>query len=105
MKKFWTSLLIFLVLIELAQPMPGTAAAEFNPNFILSDQEMQHYTSMSREDIQAFLDHRGGYISIFQTEDVSGTLRHASDIIYRAAEEYRINPKYILVKLQKEQSR
>jgi len=79
-------------------------AAEFNPNYIISDAEMQNYQSMTRSDIQAFLEEKGGYISDFRTEDWEGAYRKASDIIYRAARESEINPKYILVKLQKEQS-
>ncbi len=79
-------------------------AADFNPNFLLSDEEMQNWQSMSREDIAAFLSGKGGYISTLKAEDKDGTIRDTADIISRAAQEYKINPKYILVKLQKEQS-
>lgn len=79
-------------------------AAEFNPNFLISDEEMQNWQSMSREDIAAFLTGKGGYISTIKTEDKDGVVRDAADIISRAAQEHKINPKYILVKLQKEQS-
>ncbi|MBI2436902.1 MAG: D-alanyl-D-alanine carboxypeptidase [Candidatus Magasanikbacteria bacterium] len=79
-------------------------AAEFNPNYIISDAEMQDSHAMDRSDIQAFLDDKGGFISSLQTFDWQGIDRMSSDIIYRAAQDNNINPKYILVKLQKEQS-
>lgn len=77
--------------------------AQFNPNFIISDEELQAQ-SMTRADIQAFLDDKGGYIAGLRTEDEDGVMRKAADIIYRAAQKHQINPKYIIVKLQKEQS-
>ncbi|PLX28228.1 hypothetical protein C0581_03095, partial [Candidatus Parcubacteria bacterium] len=99
MKKIVTIFLLSLLVIPQV-----LFAAEFNPNYIISDEEMQNYQSMTRSDIQAFLEEKGGYISNYKTEDWEGTTRKASDIIYRAAKESKINPKYILVKLQKEQS-
>lgn len=93
---------LFLSLCILAPNL--VMGATFNPNFILSDEEMQNWSSMSRPDIQAFLNDHGGYIKTLFIEDSVGEKRNAADIIYRAAEEHRINPKYILVKLQKEQS-
>ncbi len=80
------------------------SAAEFNPNYIISDDEMQNWKSMDRSDIQAFLDDKNSYLSDYRSDDWEGTRRLSSDIIYRAAQENEINPKYLLVKLQKEQS-
>lgn len=76
----------------------------FNPNYIISDEEMQEYNSLTREEIQAFLDDFDGYIADWRTADKDGIERKTADIIYRAAQEYKINPKYLLVKLQKEMS-
>lgn len=90
----------FLVKSQQNESVPS----EFNPNYIISDEEMQDYNSMAREDIQAFLDDYEGYIANWRTEDKDGVTRTVSDIIYRAAQDYRISPKYILVKLQKEMS-
>ncbi|MFA6427382.1 MAG: hypothetical protein WCW16_02965 [Candidatus Magasanikbacteria bacterium] len=83
---------------------PSLLHAEFNPNFIISDEEMQEYNSMNRVDIQAFLNDNGGYIRNLRTFDWEGQDRSVADIIYSAAQDSKINPKYILVKLQKEQS-
>ncbi|MBD3311206.1 MAG: hypothetical protein GF349_01760 [Candidatus Magasanikbacteria bacterium] len=107
MKNLATKLIVFLVIVGMTIPGASVFAdssTEFNPNFIISDEEMQDWGTMDRADIQAFLlDHRS-YLSNYRTDDWEGTQRLASDIIYQAAREYQINPKYILVKLQKEQS-
>lgn len=92
---------IFLVLFPILQPL---RAAEFNPSFIISDAELWDYNSLSFGDIQKFLDERGGYLRNYKTEDASGTIKSAAEIIYEASQNYQINPKYILVTLQKEQS-
>ncbi len=87
--------------------IPSVVSAQedaFNPNSLLSDEDLTRYDSMSREDIYSFLKAKGGYISSFATEDKDGFFRTVPDIIYRAAQEHRINPQYLLVKLQKEQS-
>ncbi len=96
-----------LVSLYLFLPFIPVIAAEnsaFDPNFIISDEEMQDANSMTRGDIQTFLKEKGGFIATLKTLDASGKRRKTSEIIYRAAKEYTINPKYILVKLQKEQS-
>jgi D-alanyl-D-alanine endopeptidase (penicillin-binding protein 7) len=97
-----------IIILILANFVPTIALAQettaFNPNYLVSDEEMQNYQAMNQDDIQAFLDDHGGYIAKLRTADVSSTIRQASDIIYRAAQQYKINPKYLLVKLQKEQS-
>ncbi|PIR76733.1 MAG: hypothetical protein COU32_00600 [Candidatus Magasanikbacteria bacterium CG10_big_fil_rev_8_21_14_0_10_42_10] len=99
---------ILATVIAFGLVMPQTAFlatdAPFNPNFLLSDEELQSWESMSRTDIQAFLDGRQSYLSTYRTEDKNGVQRLAADIIYNAAAENKINPKYVLVKLQKEQS-
>ncbi|KKS52055.1 MAG: D-alanyl-D-alanine endopeptidase 1 [Candidatus Magasanikbacteria bacterium GW2011_GWD2_43_18] len=96
----------FVIVLGMVLPQPAFLAttAEFNPNFLLSDEELQAWDTMSRTDIQAFLDERGSFLSTFRTEDKNGVNKLAADIIYAAAMDNKINPKYILVKLQKEQS-
>lgn len=79
---------------------PGT----FNPEFIISDQELQSPHVWTKNDIQNFLNSKGSYLSTYEATDVSGTPKLAADIIYDAAQKYQINPKFLLVTLQKEQS-
>jgi len=76
----------------------------FNPNFIISDTEIQDVGAWNTIDIQQFLESKGSYLRNFTAEDVSGTPKKAADIIYDAAKTYQINPKFLLVTLQKEQS-
>lgn len=85
-------------------PVLATEKTEFSPHDLISDEEMQNWQSMERADIQAFLVDKNSFLANYKTADKSGITRTASDIIYRAAKEYQINPKYLLVKLQKEQS-
>lgn len=80
-------------------------AAEFNPAHIISDAEMFDSTSMSRDAVQAFLESRRSGLSTYKDIDVTtNSLQRASDIIYNAAQLYTVNPRYLLVLLQKEQS-
>lgn len=87
--------------LALAVTAPST---EFNPHFIISDEEMQNWSGMNQGDIQAFLNDHQGYISHLQTPDKDGIVKSTAQIIQEAAQIYKINPKYLLVKLQKEQS-
>ncbi|MCF6276489.1 MAG: serine hydrolase [Candidatus Magasanikbacteria bacterium] len=100
-----TKIIFFLAILGLLIPSTFVLAVEdFNPNFIISDSELQNYSSMNRADIQAFLLANGKFLSTYKSPDKNGVNRTASDIIYRSAQDNKINPKYLLVKLQKEQS-
>ncbi len=81
-----------------------SATLAFNPEYIISDQEMQSTANWAVSDIQKFLLDKGSYLAKLTVEDISGQIKSASEIIYQAAQQYQINPKYILVTLQKEQS-
>jgi len=95
----------FLLVTSLIIPFANTSAESvFNPHFIISDSELQNYQNWNTTDVQKFLDSRGSYLRNYEATDIDGTQKLASNIIYDAAERYQINPKYILVTLQKEQS-
>lgn len=79
-------------------------AAEFNPNYIISDNDLIDANSMSTDKIQTFLELKGGAISSYLTLDPAGNQKRASQIIYDAGKYYIISPKFLLVTLQKEQS-
>ena len=77
----------------------------FNPNFIISDFELEDYNSMSLHDIQYFLNRHSGILKHYVTNNTRiGEIMTASEIIYQAAQKYQISPKYLLTLLQKEQS-
>ena len=95
---------IFLLSLLLLDPSILFAASQFNASYLISDEEMTAKSAMNREDIEAFLRDKGSKLIGMKLPDKDGESRDAADIIYRAAQEHRINPKYLLVKLQKEQS-
>lgn len=77
-------------------------ALAFDPNYIISDAELADSQAMDRNQIQAFLER--GTLADYKTADWEGTTRYAADIIWRAAQDHDINPRFLLVLLQKEQS-
>lgn len=107
-------LLYILVLFGIILATPGLAQT-FNPNFILDDEEINDFTSMSLADIQQFLVDRGGAIANYKIQsclpqDVafglpcSGPQVSAAEVIYDRSRNNRVNPKFIIVLLQKEMS-
>ena len=75
----------------------------FDPNYIISDADMTDAYAMDRDQIQAFLDAQGA-LGGMRLEDYEGRMRWAADIIWYAAQNHGINPRMLLVMLQKEQS-
>ncbi len=59
---------------------------------------------MTREEVQSFLERKNSTLARYSAFDSSGQKRVASDIIWTAATNNGINPKVLLVLLQKEQS-
>ncbi len=95
---------VFIITSFLFSPFTTLAATTFDPHFIVSDEEIQDCNSWSRNDISAFLHNKNSYLSNYVTVDYKGLPKTAADIIYDASKNYNINPKYLLVTLQKEQS-
>lgn len=87
------------------QLSPVFAQADtFDYTYIISDEEMTAYQSMSQQEIQQFLlDKQSTLAKYFSTIDTGETLSVA-ELIFRASQNHRINPKFLLVLLQKEQS-
>ncbi|MDQ5938553.1 MAG: hypothetical protein QG642_243, partial [Patescibacteria group bacterium] len=95
-------------------------STQFDYNLILSDEESVDYTAMSLAQIQQFLRQKNSYLQDYYftgynpgpnepiTMDESIRLnytraRSAAEIIYNASVEAKINPKFIITTLQKEQ--
>ncbi len=118
--------IVFLTLIislNLLLPFFKIRAQEFDPkfnkNYIISQFQMFDYNSMSLSEIQNFLVSKNSYLANYYTDgwpvncdiktgsDQSNcqtmVKMKASEIIYSAAQRYKINPRLILVMLQKEQ--
>lgn len=84
--------------------MPVFAQAAFQPGSIISDAEFTDSGSMTVTDIQRFLDRRGGALAGLTVADFTGSTKSAAQAIFEVAQLYAINPRVILVTLQKEQS-
>jgi len=83
--------------------MPAMAA-EFDPDYLISDSEMTNYNSMDHSDIQGFLDRREGTLDNYITVDKEGKFKTAGQTFYEVAQRWLINPKYLMVLVQKEMS-
>lgn len=105
-------LLVFLT--SLAAPT-GTLQAQkfdlhlllnsgFNPNYLLSDGQLTNSAALTLEDIQKFLESKPGVLGTTKFIDLDGQEKLASEIIFNASQNYRVNPQVILALLQKEQS-
>lgn len=110
-RKFLILIISILLLIPVSPLLAQIAAVDvpvdplFNPNHIISDREMTDYSSMDLSEIESFLKNKPGVLSKYEVMDpATGLNKKASEIIYQAAQDYKINPKVLLVLLQKEQS-
>jgi len=83
---------------------PSAHAADFNPNYVLSDAQLRDYRSMNQADIQAFLETKPGILKEYRARDHTGKSKAASQIIYDACVAWKINPRVMLALLQKENS-
>jgi len=96
-------LITTIALVLLLSPLSNVKAGEnFNPSYILSDSEFTDNLALDLEGIQHVLDR--GYLGDNAIEDVDGRVRPVSEIIWWTSQMYGINPKVLLVMLQKEQS-
>ena len=131
-KTIITLLIITLVLPSLLIPAVSRAQATIDPNFdpnnIVSDAALLDYNSMGLADIQNFLQKKGSYLANYYATDTNGISRSAAEIIYNASHNNyncdnvtlsdtpteaekqakcqhitTINPKFLLILLQKEQ--
>jgi hypothetical protein len=97
-------LLVLVLLFCLLLPVSTVRAIEFNNGYIISDMDLFDHQSMTLSEIQTFLEKQNGTLDTFQTLNVDGKMSSAAEIIWQASQDHRINPKFLLVMLQKEQS-
>ncbi|MGV8082753.1 MAG: hypothetical protein AB2L09_03830 [Coriobacteriia bacterium] len=80
-------------------------AATFDPTRIISDENFRASACLSPQDIQSFL---ARYNSVLATASAprhsDGSIAPVSQLIWEVSQEFEINPKVLLVTLQKEQS-
>lgn len=95
-------ILSICALLFTSSPIPLWAFT-FDPNYVISDSEMTDSDSMSQSEIQAFLD-AYGTLGSREFTDIDDEEKSTAAIIHEAANRNGINPRMILIMLQKEQS-
>lgn len=104
MNKYKIKLFLFLLIAFYLLFTAKTSLANdnFNPNYIISDSEILNYTAMSLNDIEDFLKNKDGYLVNYSYADPDGKIMTAAEIIYDRAITNLVNPKFLIVLLQKE---
>ena len=98
-KSFW------LAFVLAAFTLPTLAsAADFDPDYLISDAEMTNFNALDLNDIQKFLDRQPGILKSYIAVDKENNLKTASQTFYETAQKWMINPKYLMVLVQKEMS-
>ncbi|MDQ7814862.1 MAG: hypothetical protein RDU25_03620 [Patescibacteria group bacterium] len=108
MKKFAIYYLLVASTFQLLVPtyiqaQTPSIDAGFDPNRILEDEDIFDANGMSYERMVSFLRSKGA-LADYITIDIDGVPKTAAEIIWRVSQTYKMNPKYLLVLLQKEQS-
>ncbi len=102
-QNIFSRIIIFSAIVSLSFS-PTLAAAGFNRHRVISDGDLTDYTRMSASAIQAFLDSQTGILATYRSADIDGVERSAAEIIYNASYRYRINPQFVLARIQTESS-
>lgn len=94
--------IFFLIILTIftLQPLATIYAASFNPSLILSNEELTNHQAMNLDQIKDFLNKKGGILANYVEQNVK---MYTYQIIYEVSQVYKINPKYVLTLLQKEQ--
>ena len=86
-----------------AQTTSTNMDPSFDPNIVLTDNDMFDVYGMTYDYLKHFLQNKGALADL-KVKDIDGVEKPAIDIIWRVSQSYKINPKYLLALLQKEQS-
>lgn len=101
-KILFVKILLGCLVLLLALPYQLSAQEiTFNPNFLIADNDFFNSTTLDEAGIQQFLASKGSHLATW-TDPL--TQMKPARIINYAAQDYGINPRVILVTLQKEQS-
>lgn len=101
MTKCWFLISIILLWLPL---IVEAESVSFNPNYIISEDALTDYQSMTIDEIQDVLTLTNSALKNYITIDTDGKRKSASEIIYRVSQKYQINPRFLLVLLQREKS-
>ena len=96
MFKLRTSLLaLFVLLIPLS-----SQARTFDPNNIITDEELLAKDSLSQAAIQAFLTRENSVLAAY-SQTVEGKAMTAAEMIWQVSQKHGVNPKFLLTTLEK----
>lgn len=83
----------------------AATAPPFTPQLVIADDVFRASSSLNPADIQAFLEKYPGVLdTTLAPRHADGTMQPVSQLIWEVGQEFNINPKVLLVTLQKEQS-
>lgn len=91
---------IFLIISYILAPLSAYAWT-FDPNNIITDAELRDKDSLSQSAIGVFLNREGSALRNY-AQNVNGTNKTASEIIWEVSQAYNISPKFLLTTLEKE---
>jgi len=117
MSNYFAKIMLIISFFLLTVPYFGAKAQEIDYNNIISDAEAQDFSSFNQVEIKNFLQDKNSYLSNYWyfgnnpgplelSQDSTAEYfkeRSATEIIYNAAQEAKISPKFLLTMLQKEQ--
>jgi len=98
MKKICAILLLLFLLSAYVPKISGETLI-FDKNFLISDEDFTDFNSMNLIEINDFLFQQGTVLPFYQENGET-----AAQIIFNAAQKYKINPKVIIATIQKEES-
>ncbi len=108
--KFFGIYVLIATAVAVAFPLPSLAQSAliidqigFNPNMILTDDDIFNPDGVSYEYLVNFAKSKGKMADIM-VQDIDGVMKTPIDVIWRASRTYRMNPRYLLALIQKEQS-
>jgi hypothetical protein len=95
--------LAFLTLFSLlAVPSLGSADSSINYNMLVADSDMLNTYAMDFDELEYFL--RRGHLADYEGDNYEDVEQSAAEIIWDAAMQFELNPQFLLVLLQREQS-
>ncbi|MEO5928268.1 MAG: hypothetical protein ABIO72_06080 [Patescibacteria group bacterium] len=106
-RRFSSASLLVAFCVSLLLPVAASAQIDldpgFNPDLILSDDDIFDVNGFPKDRMIRFLESKGK-LATTQQPDIDGVMKLAPEIIWRVAQSYKINPKYLIALIQKEQS-
>jgi len=99
-----SSAIIVLAFLLISLIPCSVKAVDFDPGYLISDSEITDYQALDQIAIQNFLQQRNGTLENYLTFDKGGNPKTAVQAFFEISQNWMINPKYLMILTQKEQS-